>query len=223
MIRVGVSADYPPFEYYDNKFQLDGFDIALMKALGEELGVKVEFNDFAFEGLGSALQLDQIDIAISAISVTPEREELVSFSDIYYIGQDAVLVSATSDLSEIDTPEEVAPLRVGVQAGTVYENYVQTSLVDTGILPEENMHVYTDISQATRDLKRGLIDAVLLDRQPAETFRPMAASRSSVTASMSSATPLPCRRARRRCAGPSTRRWTPSRPTAWCRTLPRNI
>ncbi len=170
VMRVGVSADYPPFEYYDDKFQLDGFDIALMKAIGQELGVKIEFNDFAFEGLGSALQLDQIDTAISAISVTPEREELVSFSDIYYIGADAVLVSATSDLSEIDTPEEVAPLRVGVQSGTVYQNYVQTSLVDTGILPEQNMHVYTDISQATRDLRRGLIDAVLLDRQPAETF-----------------------------------------------------
>ena len=151
MIRVGVSADYPPFEYYDNKFQLDGFDIALMKALGKELGCKVEFNDFAFEGLGSALQLDQIDIAISAISVTPEREELVSFSDVYYIGQDAVWSSRPRSKRNRHPRGSGAAAR-GVQAGTVYENDVQTSLVDAGILPEENMHVYTDISQAARDL-----------------------------------------------------------------------
>ncbi|MEZ4771022.1 MAG: transporter substrate-binding domain-containing protein [Caldilineales bacterium] len=171
VMRVGVSADYEPFEYYDSKFKLDGFDIALMKAIGEELGVTIEFNDFAFEGLGGALQLGQIDTAISAISVTPEREEQVSFSDIYYIGDDAVLVNANSDLSEITTAEEVAPLRIGVQGGTVYQNYVEDNLVATGILPQENLSVYADMSQAVRDLKRGFIDAVLLDRQPAETLQ----------------------------------------------------
>ncbi|MCB0205620.1 MAG: transporter substrate-binding domain-containing protein [Anaerolineae bacterium] len=171
VMRVGVSADYEPFEYYDSKFKLDGFDIALMKAVGEELGVTIEFNDFAFEGLADALQLGQIDTAISAISVTPEREAVISFSDIYYIGDDAVLVNANSDLSEIDTPEEVSTLRVGVQGGTVYQNYVEDNLVEPGILPQENVSVYADMSQAVRDLKRGFIDAVLLDRQPAETLQ----------------------------------------------------
>ena len=171
VIRVGVSADYPPFEFYDSDFQLDGFDIALMKAIGQELGVKVEFNDFAFEGLGSAIQLGQADIAISAISVTPERQQQMDFSDTYYIGSDAVLVNSSSDFSTIDTAEELSPLRIGVQSGTVYQNYLQTNLVDAGVLPEENLHVYTDVSQAVRDLRRGLIDAVMLDRQPAETFQ----------------------------------------------------
>ena len=60
-IVVGTSADYPPFAFYNNKFQIDGFDIALMNAIGEKLGVKVEFNDFAFDGFGGALQLGQIE------------------------------------------------------------------------------------------------------------------------------------------------------------------
>ena len=72
-IVVGVSADYPPFEFYDSDFRLDGFDIALMDEIGKKLGVDVEFNDLAFDGLGGALTLGQIDAAISAISVTPTR------------------------------------------------------------------------------------------------------------------------------------------------------
>ena len=49
---VGTAADYPPFESYDENFRIAGFDVALMRALGDELGVEVEFKDFAFDGLG---------------------------------------------------------------------------------------------------------------------------------------------------------------------------
>src|SRR3974377_1290631 len=68
---VGTSADYPPFESYNAQFQIDGFDIALINAVAQQLGVTVELHDFAFDGLGSAIQIGQIDTAISAISVTP--------------------------------------------------------------------------------------------------------------------------------------------------------
>ena len=67
-IVVGTSADYPPFESYDENFEIVGFDAALIREIGKVLGVEVELNDFAFEGLGGALQLGQIDLSISAIS-----------------------------------------------------------------------------------------------------------------------------------------------------------
>ena len=51
-IIVGTSADYPPFEYYDKNFKMDGFDIALMQEIGKQLGLKVQFRDMAFDGLG---------------------------------------------------------------------------------------------------------------------------------------------------------------------------
>mgnify|MGYP005844337039 CR=1 FL=1 len=91
-ILVGTSADYPPFEMYDSNSQLDGFDIALFRTLGEHLGLKVEFSDFAFDGLLTALRLKQVDAAIGAISVTPDRQQLVDFTNIYYVGEDAALV-----------------------------------------------------------------------------------------------------------------------------------
>jgi len=79
-IVVGTAADYAPFEFYTPDVKLDGFDIALMKAIGQKVGVEVEFNDFAFEGLGGALQLGQVDAAIAAASVTPQRLAVVDFS-----------------------------------------------------------------------------------------------------------------------------------------------
>jgi polar amino acid transport system substrate-binding protein len=93
-IVVGTSADYPPFEYYID-FQADGFDIALMREIGQRLGVEIEIKDFAFDGLGSALQLNQIDVAIAAISITPEREGFVDFSDVYYVGCRPAISSLT--------------------------------------------------------------------------------------------------------------------------------
>jgi polar amino acid transport system substrate-binding protein len=167
---VGVSADYPPFAFYNEKFQPDGFDIALMKAIGERLGVEVEFNDFAFDGLGNALVLGQIDTAIAAITITPERQELVDFSDVYYVGADALLVAENSPLTELTKDDDLTDLRLAVQSGSVYESFADQELVETGLLPVENLHVYTDIEQAVSDLRRGRVDAVLLDRQPALAF-----------------------------------------------------
>jgi polar amino acid transport system substrate-binding protein len=57
---VGTSADYPPFEYYNEQFQIDGFDPALMVMIGK-LGVQIELQDFAFDGLGPALAIGQVD------------------------------------------------------------------------------------------------------------------------------------------------------------------
>jgi ABC-type amino acid transport substrate-binding protein/heat shock protein HslJ len=176
-IVVGTSADYPPFAFYNDKFQIDGFDVALMNAIGERLGVQVEFNDFAFDGLGHALQLGQIDAAIAAISVTPERQELVDFSSIYYVGADALLVAANSPLTSLTIDDDLTSLRLAVQSGTVYETFARDSLIDAGLMPERNLLVYTDIEQAVNDLQRGRVDAVLLDRQPALAFEASGAVR----------------------------------------------
>ncbi len=169
-IVVGTSADYPPYAFYNEKFQLDGFDIALMNAIGERLGFQVVFNDFAFDGLGSALQLGQIDAAIAAISVTPERQEMIDFSNVYYVGADALLVAANSPLTSLTIDDDLTNIRLAVQSGSVYETFARDSLIDAGLMPAQNLLVYTDIEQAVNDLQRGRVDAVLLDRQPALAF-----------------------------------------------------
>jgi len=169
-IVVGTSADYPPFEFYTSDFKLDGFDIALMQEIGKQLGVKVQFRDMAFDGLGDALQLGQIDVAMAALSVTPDREAVVDFSDVYYVGEDAILAQKDSRITKITSVEDVVHLRIGVQKASVYETWLRDNLLDTGLMQPEDLMLYTDISQAVRDLKAGRIDLVALDAQPAADF-----------------------------------------------------
>ena len=127
-IVVGTAADYPPFEFYSSNYQLDGFDIALFKELGQRLGVQVEFNDFAFDGLLDTLRLGQVNTAIGAISVTPDRKQVVDFSNLYYIGEDAALMRSDAK-EEIRSATDLKDKKVGVQRGTTYEAMVQQELV----------------------------------------------------------------------------------------------
>jgi ABC-type amino acid transport substrate-binding protein len=90
-IVVGAAANYPPFEYYTDEFRLDGFDIALISEIGQLLGLEVVVVDMAFDGLRGALTVGQIEMAISAISYTPERDAVVDFSNIYFVSEDAFL------------------------------------------------------------------------------------------------------------------------------------
>lgn len=167
-IRVGVSADYPPFEFYAGDYQLDGFDIALMRALGQKLGVSVEFNDLAFDGLPGALLIRQIDAAISAISVTPERQERYDFSNVYYLGGDGALARSDSAI-QINSASDLAPYRVGVQRGSLSELRLRANVIASGQMPEDNLFVYAKAEDAVRDLAEKRLDVVVLDLQPAQT------------------------------------------------------
>ncbi len=183
-IVVGTSASYPPFEYYaggrfldrfdlpffDNlrKRRLGGFVIALMNAIGEHLDLEVDYRDMAFEGLSDALFLGEIDVAIAAISVTPEREAYVDFSDVYLFGADAVLAGEDSAIEAVDAVDDMVGHRVGVERGSVYESWLHRELVETGEMPSRDLFTYGGIADAVDDLREDFIDLVVLDAQPAE-------------------------------------------------------
>jgi ABC-type amino acid transport substrate-binding protein len=166
-LTVGVSADYAPFSYYTPNFMLDGFDIALMRELGRRLGVELELQDFAFEGLLGALQLGQIDVAIAAISVTPQRLAQADFTNIYYTGEDAIL-ARTGESQPVATPGDLAGRRIGVQLGSVYATWAQQELVATGLITAGQVIAYSDSRQAIAALQAGEVDLVMLDAIPAQ-------------------------------------------------------
>jgi polar amino acid transport system substrate-binding protein len=166
-IVVGTAADYPPFESYVGENQIDGFDIALMDEIGRRLGIQVEYHDLAFDGLGPALRLGQIDAAIAAISRTPEREAEVAFSNVYLVSEDAALAQADADIV-LNTVDDLTQYRVGVQRNTVYQEWIQTTLIDTGRMSPDNLYAYEKAEDALRDLREGRIDLAILDAQAAQ-------------------------------------------------------
>jgi polar amino acid transport system substrate-binding protein len=170
VLRVATSADYQPFSYFNQDFKIDGFDPALIREIGNRLGIQVEITDFAFEGLNAVLQNDQADVAIAAISVSPEREAVVDFSNIYFIGDDGVLARSDSGLAPITDVNQLAGLAVGVQRGTVYEKWAQETLVGSNLISQDQLFSYVRPEQAVDDLKASLLHVVILDRQPAIKF-----------------------------------------------------
>lgn len=165
VLTVGVSADYPPFAFYNSDFEIDGFEPALIEHLAGKLGAKADLNDFAFEGLLSALQLGQVDAVIAAVSVTPEREALVDFTNHYYIGADGVLGQANAQ--PITGMQALAGKRVGAQRGSVYDTFLRQNLVEPGLSRPSDIFLYTNVDDAVRDLKSQRLDYVVIDRTAA--------------------------------------------------------
>ncbi len=166
-IIVGTSADYPPFEYYSENFRLTGFDVALMLEMAETMGLPVEFRDMSFESLADAIVNSQIDVAISAISATSDRANFVDFSNIYYVGDDAVLMRSDVPDVTLTSVEDLAGARVGVQAQTVYQQMATDMLVDTGLTSPNNIFTYARATEAVQALGNREVDFVFLDLQPA--------------------------------------------------------
>lgn len=165
VIKIGTSADYPPFEYVDESGKKIGFDIELMEEIVKRLGVKLEWVDMPFDSLIAGVQEGKIDASISAFNYSEERDQVVDFSDPYYTSEDAFTVA--DDFSgTISAPEDVATFKVGVQTGTTQDSW----LTDTLQIPEGNLFRYDRIDQAMADLKNGRIDIMMSDYVPAEAL-----------------------------------------------------
>ena len=84
-LRVGSETVYPPFEYLDSQSgQYVGFDMDLIQAIGKRAGFEVKIYSMGLDGLIPALMSSSIDVAVSALTITPQRAEKVDFTDPYY-------------------------------------------------------------------------------------------------------------------------------------------
>jgi polar amino acid transport system substrate-binding protein len=169
VIKVGTSADYPPFESVDASGNKVGFDIDLMTEIAKRLGVKLEWVDMPFDSLIAAVQEGKIDASISAFNYTEERDQTIDFSDPYYTSEDAFTV-AEGFAGSIVNPEDVAAYKVGAQTGTTQADWLTDTLVADGALPEENLFLYDRVDQAMLDLKNGRIDVMMSDYIPAQAL-----------------------------------------------------
>lgn len=168
-IVVGVSMDYPPFEYIDQNFVADGFDIAMISELGKQLDLPMDVKNYSFNGLYNALQTGQIDIAVSAITVTPEREAILLFSDVYLTGSSAALAAPGSPLI-ISQPTQLPAYRVGVQQGSVFDSYMTQNFVATNLMPATMLYRFLKPEDAVNSLVANQIDLVLMDSAAADIF-----------------------------------------------------
>ena len=119
-IVVGTATGYYPFEMADKNGQLVGYDIDVAKALGKELGVEVEFQNYAFSGLIPALQAKKVDVVIAGMTITDKRKEVVDFSDSYFTSGQAMIVNKNypnvKKWEDLDKPGNVIAVSMGTTA-----------------------------------------------------------------------------------------------------------
>ncbi len=168
-IVVGTSADYPPYEFTDAAGEFVGFDMDLIRAIGEKIGKKVKIVDMGFDTLIAGLQNEKIDVVIAAMQASEKRKEKVDFSISYHAIKDAILVKEGSGI-EIKSVYDIAKYKVASQTGTIQEKWIQENLIKTGKLAAENYFSYERVDNAAMDIKAGRVDALLIIADPATSL-----------------------------------------------------
>ena len=108
----------PPFEIGQPP-DISGFDIEVMDAIAEDLGVEATYQDTGFDTIFRDTANGQFDTAAAASTITPERQQKVNFTDPYYEAQQALVVAEDDD--EIVTTADLGGKIVGAQDGTTGE------------------------------------------------------------------------------------------------------
>ena len=159
VLTVGTNAEFPPFEFVGDNGEPDGFDIALIKAIGDKLGVEVEVENMEFDSLVASIG-SKIDVAIAGMTVTDERSRMVDFSDSYYQAVQYVLLPLETEIAAAD---DLAGKTIGAQLGTTGDLMIEDF---EGATPKQ----YNKAVDAVNDLVNGRLDAVIVDKNPALVF-----------------------------------------------------
>lgn len=162
VLKVGTEATWAPFEYTDADGNIVGFDIDLIRAIGEVEGFEVEVNHIEWDGLDPALNSGQVDVVISGVTITDERKKEADFSEPYFEASQIIAVLEDSPAASM---ADLAGKKIGVQGNTTGQYVCE----DAGV-PDDLIIKYANIPDAMMNLVNGSVDAVVGDLPVVERF-----------------------------------------------------
>lgn len=165
VLKVGTEPTFPPFEMTDDKNQITGFDIDLIKAIAADQKLEVEINNLSFDGLIMALGSGSIDIIASGMTITTERAIQVDFTDPY-INAGLALAVANSN-NTIKSIDDLKGKKVAVQIGTTGANKAD-ELLKAGEIGAVKTFKTCDLLM--QELINGGVDAVINDLPVTEAY-----------------------------------------------------
>jgi len=166
MLRVGTSGDYSPFSFRDASGNLTGFDVSVAQRLAADLGRPVQFVPLAWPDLVTQLQSGDFDIAMSGVTVRPDRAVVFNFSRPYVV-TGAVAVVRAGDRTRYRTLADLdrKRIRIAVNAGGHLEQVARQSL------PHAQVKAISNNLALPALLERGEVEAVLSDGVEARTWK----------------------------------------------------
>ncbi len=156
-LRIGMELSYPPFEMTNAQNEPDGISVRLAEALGEHLGRPIEIVDVGWDGIIAALRTGKIDLILSSMTKTEEREKSIAFSDPYVTNSLCTLVGKESPIQD---PEDLKKpgVRIAVKGETTGEAYVNEYLPDAEVIRLDQA------SDCALQVMQGKADAFIYDQ-----------------------------------------------------------
>jgi polar amino acid transport system substrate-binding protein len=153
-LLVGTDTPFPPFEI-GKPPDISGYDIELVNAIGENLGLEVTYQDTSFDTIFRDTAQGKFDLAVAASTITAEREQTVDFSDPYYKANQSLIVTPGSDIATVD---DLGGKTVGAQDATTGEDYANEET------DAAQVRGYPEGPDAINALRAGQVDAVIIDQ-----------------------------------------------------------
>ena len=153
-IKIATESSYKPFSYTDTDGKLIGYEIELVDALCAQMKAECEVISQDWDGLIPGLNAQKFDAAIAGMSITPERKEVVDFSDPYFHSGIILIGKKGDDLSV----ESLTGLPIASQRSTVASQYLQDEHADADI------KLYDTQDNAYLDLTSGRVRGMMSDK-----------------------------------------------------------
>lgn len=162
-----TNAEFPPFEYFEGE-KIVGVDVDIANEIAKDMGKELVVEHIDFSSIIPAVLNDKADFGAAGMTITAERQEQVDFS-ISYVESIQHIISKKD--SEILDMEGLKGKKIGVQLGTTGD----LAISDAVNLPEGDLYnsgaevkTYKNALEASQDLLAGRVDAVVIDKLPAE-------------------------------------------------------
>ena len=175
---VATNAAFEPFEYTKGE-NYYGVDMEIAKALADKLGKELVIQNMDFDAVCLSVGQHKCDIAMAGLTIKPDREEYVSFSDSYYkASQKLIVTSDNAEFDECKTADDVnkilqakgSDMKIGFQTGTTGQFYCEGD-ADWGFTKLAMTSTgYKNGSLAVQDLLNGNLDYVIIDAAPAASI-----------------------------------------------------
>ena len=175
---VATNAEFPPFEYTEGTNYL-GVDMEIAALLAQELGKELVIQNMDFDAVCLSVGTQRCDIAMAGLTISEEREEVVTFSESYYQASQKLIVPADdTTFDNCTTADEVleilrgfdSSVRIGYQTGTTGQKYVQSTddyeYTALNVTPVDNQSG----ALAVQAMVNGNLDYVVIDAAPAQAI-----------------------------------------------------
>jgi polar amino acid transport system substrate-binding protein len=157
-LRVGLSAAQPPLNMKNRAGEIMGLEVDLARILAQSMNIEVRFVVKPFAELLDALEADEVDLVISGVTITPERNARVAFAGPYMVSGKSLLTTKQelADASSIEVLDDASRVYAALEGSTSFE-LVQDAFPSAVLVPTMNY------DEAIEMVKKGEVDALVAD------------------------------------------------------------